>query len=180
MATELAVFTSVFGISAIAYGIASSALGLAASQQSMSEVKIDSSFIPRKPLNGTIVRLGVGINPVKLSQGELPTLVAFNENKEVIGHSRINASGSIQSGSLIDVRIEHEEWAINQQTTHLQVIAGDIGFCVAYVLLNMADSTKRGWLGDMGRACGYDWGYSNIAIGDDGYKPSKDTDQKSC
>ena len=34
-----------------------------------------------------------------------------------------------------------------------------------------SDSTKRGWLGDAGRSCGYPWYPSNIIVGQEHYKP---------
>ena len=59
----------------------------------------------------------------------------------------------------------------SRPATYTQLLGHDHGVCVAYVSQIQADGTPRGWLGDMGRAFGKRWYYTNIEVGDGRHKP---------
>ena len=60
-----------------------------------------------------------------------------------------------------------------QQATYLQLFAGTDAVCIAYIAQMWADGQMRGWLGDMGGACGMPSYYSHIVVGNDGHVPGK-------
>jgi len=58
-----------------------------------------------------------------------------------------------------------------EQPTYVQLNVGNDALCIAYLSHTWADGTQRGWLGDMGQACGQSWYYSDVIVGSNSHKP---------
>ena len=154
---------------------------------------ITLTFNPPLPVDhkhvNSIVRIAVALNDIVAgptqADGQAPSLVAFNEDKRYIGASNWNAKDHVKSGSFVDV-VVHQVTTIKGQTewydemrtdwtaqkwAYLQVLGRDDAVCVAYIGQTWPNGEQRGWLGDMGRACGKRWFYSNVEVGEEKYKP---------
>ena len=123
----------------------------------------------------SMVRVAVALNggegPTE-ADGPLPALVAFDEDKKYVGASDWGRQfAEIESGGYADIWVSRK--GPGRQPTYLQVLAHDDGICIAYISHLWRDGTRRGWLGDMGQACGKRWYYSNIVVGDDDHRPCK-------
>lgn len=122
----------------------------------------------------SMVRVVVALNGVEgLSEadGPIPAVVAFDENKKYIGASDWSRGfGHIGSGGYADIWVSQKKGP-GRQATHLQILGQDDGICIAYISQLWADGTPRGWLGDMGKACGRRYYYSNIVVGDNDHRP---------
>ena len=138
----------------------------------------DFDFLPADrrdegPQN-SMVRVQLALNGYQgLSQaeGDTPNIVAFDDNKEYIGASNWwDGDGKIGSGGYMDIWVFQRKGP-SRPATYIQVLGHNNGVCVAYVSQIQADGTPRGWLGDMGRACGRRWYYNNVEVGDSGHKP---------
>lgn len=122
------------------------------------------------------VRVGIALNGVEgltEADGPLPSVVAFDENKKYIGASDWSRDyGDISSGSYADIWVSQRKGP-GRQATYLQILGHDDGICIAYISQLWGDGTPRGWLGDMGQACGKRYYYSNIVVGDNDHRPCK-------
>lgn len=123
------------------------------------------------PADSSSLRIGVGLgsNGLLDTKGAVKSIYAYNEDKQIVGHGK--GRGDIASGSFQDITIDQSK-APGQQPTYLQLNAGGHGLCIAYITQKWPDGTQRGWLGDMGFACGQAWAYSNVIVSDDGHKPA--------
>ena len=162
---------TIFFVVASCLGIVSSGIGIGATSNAFSKIGIPPSSMP-PPKRNTVVRIGIGLNnaviqdhPLVDSQGPSPMVVAFDENEKYVGMSNWNKRGNINNGAYFDIEVFHRKDREYTQATHLQIIARDGPICVAYVLETWADDTHRGWVGNQGPACGYEWGFSNIILG---------------
>ncbi|KAF6235251.1 hypothetical protein HO173_006445 [Letharia columbiana] len=135
--------------------------------------KNDVPNIRQHPDNSA-VRVAVALNapddgPTQ-ADGTYPAILAYNEVGDYIGWSDWQHRPHIKSGGFHDVIIEQQKGP-GQQATYLQLFAGTDAVCIAYISQTWADGTTRGWLGDMGRACGRPYYYSHIFVGNDGHVP---------
>ena len=123
------------------------------------------------PADSSSLRIGVALNGNGTSDadGAVKTINLYNENQEKIGVGK--GDGDIGSGGFQDISIDQSDYP-GQQPTYMQLNAGTHGLCIAYITQKWPDGTQRGWLGDMGAACGQSWAYSNIIVSDDGHKPT--------
>lgn len=129
--------------------------------------------------NDSAIRVAVALNggldlPAPLdgpteADGDFPAILAFNELGGYIGSSWTHEK--IPSGGFSEVIVDQAKGP-GQQATYLQFFARKDAVCIAYISQQWADGQTRGWLGDMGLACGRDWYYSHIVVGNDGYSPS--------
>ena len=105
------------------------------------------------PADSSSLRIGVGLNGPDLSgaDGAVKTINVYNEDETLIGTGR--GDGDIPSGSFQDITID-QSGSPGQQPTYLQINAGKHALCIAYITQKWPDGTQRGWLGDMGQACG--------------------------
>lgn len=122
----------------------------------------------------SMVRVVVALNGVEgltEADGPLPAVVAFDENKKYIGASDWSRDfANIGSGGYADIWVSQKKGP-GRQATYLQILGQNDGICIAYISLLWGDGTPRGWLGDMGQACGKRWYYSNIVVGDNDHRP---------
>lgn len=138
-----------------------------------------------KALNGdnSAVRVAVALNsggnrpspwdgPTQ-ADGGFPAILAFNEIGDYIGASDWEHRPKIESGGFEDVVVHQEALGPSQQPTYLQFFAGNDAICVAYISQVWPDGQSRGWLGDIGHACGRDWYYSHITVGNDHHSPGE-------
>ena len=137
--------------------------------------KHDVPNIRQHPDNSA-VRVAVALNapddgPTQ-ADGTYPAILAYNEVGDYIGWSDWQHRPHIKSGGFHDVIIEQQKGP-GQQATYLQLFAGTDAVCIAYISQTWADGTTRGWLGDMGRACGRPYYYSHIFVGNDGHVPGE-------
>lgn len=131
----------------------------------------------------SMVRVVVGLNGVEgltEADGPIPAVVAFDENKKYIGASDWSRGfGSIGSGGYADIWVSQKKGP-GRQATYLQLLGHNDGICIAYISQVWGDGTPRGWLGDMGQACGKRYYYSNIVVGDNDHRPCKYCIWNSC
>lgn len=133
--------------------------------------------------SNSIVRIAVALNgrgvntpepndgPTQ-ADGTTPAILAYNEMGDYIGWSNWHHRPHIKSGGYVDV-VVHQDKGPSQQATYLQLFAGTDAVCIAYISQTWADGQMRGWLGDMGTACGRPTYYSHIFIGNDGHSPGE-------
>ena len=114
------------------------------------------------------VHLGGGAGTVPNAGGSLGAIKVYNEDQTIIGAG--SGDGPIPMGSFQDITIT-QGYGPGQQPTYVQISGTDDGVCIAYLIQTWPDGTQRGWLGDMGQACGATWGYSNVIVGTN-YKPA--------
>lgn len=121
---------------------------------------------------------GLGINspapnggPVQ-ADGNTPAILAYNEIGNYIGSSDWKHRPHIKSGDYNDVLIRQKKNP-GQQATYLQLFAGKDAVCIAYITQKWADGQMRGWMGDMGHACGVPWYYSHLFIGENSHSPGE-------
>lgn len=123
----------------------------------------------------SIVRIAIARNNVRdgprEAEGLVPSLVAFNDQEEYIGASNWLSKDRILSDTYVDVVVHQDEGigAQGQDPAYLQVLGHDDAVCVAMIGAMNPRGVIRGWLGDMGRACGKRWFYSNLEVGTQGY-----------
>lgn len=145
-------------------GVVSGALGIFQFAQdqmpSHKDNPADSSYLR--------VHLGGGIRTVPNAGGSLAAIKVYNEEQTLIGAG--SGDGPIPMGSFQDITID-QSYGPGQQPTYVQISGTDDAVCIAYLIQTWPDGTQRGWLGDMGQACGATWGYSNVIIGTD-HKPA--------
>ena len=172
---------TIFFIVASSIGIVSSGIGIGATTNAFSKIGIPPSSMP-PPKRNTVVRVGVGLNNVVIpdhplvdSEGPSPMVVAFDENDGYVGMSNWAKRGHINNGGYFDIEVFHLKEREFTQATNLQIIAQDGPICVAYILETWSDDTHRAWVGNQGPACGYEWGFSNIILGQNqpDFKPCK-------
>ena len=114
------------------------------------------------------VHLGGGAGTVPNAGGSLGAIKVYNEDQTIIGAG--SGDGPICMGSFQDITIT-QGYGPGQQPTYVQISGTDDGVCIAYLIQTWPDGTQRGWLGDMGQACGATWGYSNVIVGTN-HKPA--------
>ena len=73
----------------------------------------------------------------------------------------------------MDIVVHQEDIGVGHEPAYLQVLGHDDAVCVAYIGLTSPTGQQRGWLGDMGRACGKRWYFSNVEVGEEKYKPGE-------
>ena len=129
----------------------------------------DSTLRVAVALNGRSDLLAPQDGPQE-ADGDFPAVLAFNELGGYIGSSWHN--DKIPSGAFQDVIIDQDKGP-GQQAAYLQFFAKNDAICIAYISQQWADGQTRGWLGDMGIACGRPWYWSHIVVGDDHYSPSE-------
>lgn len=140
---------------------------------------------PHKPKHqgDSVVRIAVGLNSHDHSapspddqpwdaDGTTPALLAFNELGGYIGGSNWQKRPHIKSGTYTDVTV-HQGKGQGQQAPYLQLFAGTDAVCIAYISQLWSDGQLRGWVGDMGTACGMPTYYSHLFVGSDGHAPGK-------
>ncbi len=161
--------TSIFNI----IGVFSAGLGLIGFVKSNMPKPLDV-----KPTDST-VRIAVGLNgdkgvpgALRHAGGDVPLILAYNENQNLCGFSSAYDHTVISSGSFRDIIIRQDEYGPGEQATYLQIIPTTNELCIAYISQTWADGGQRGWVGDMGKGCYRNWYYSNIIVGT-GHKPSK-------
>ena len=129
--------------------------------------------------HNSMVRVAIALNGVEgLSEadGPEPSILAFDDNRKYMGAS-VNwkrGSGHIDSGGHADIWINHL-LVKSLPPTYLQLGGPNDGICIAYISQRWPDDTLRGWLGDMGKACGKRYYYSNIVVGDTQHRPCEFT-----
>ena len=136
-------------------------------------------FNPHLPVDfvgiNSQVRIGVALNDKKngptQADGQVPSLVAFNEKEWYIGASNWDKKHHVGSAGYVDVVVHQEDMGPGQEPAYLQVLGHDDAVCVAYIAQTWPDGQQRGWMGDMGRACGKRWFFSNLEVGEEKYKP---------
>ena len=142
---------------------------------------VSVDFKPYLPFDlggiNSVVRVGIALNdkdngPTQ-ADGEAPTLVAFDEKQDYLGTSDWIANSHVNGGTYVDVVVHQIEVSQGKSPTYLQVLGHRDAVCVAYVGQTWPDGEQRAWLGDLGRSCGKGWFYSNVEVGDDGYKPGQ-------
>ena len=127
-----------------------------------------------------MVRIAAGkADGLSASEGTVPTIFAYNEQKGFIGqYSSGSGSPTVEAGSFLDVTVDqsvtddHADVGSGQQPTYLQLIASDNAICIAYIAQTWSDGTKRGWVGDVGKACGQNWFHSDVFVGDNHHQPT--------
>lgn len=139
--------------------------------------RLNKYNLPDNPqeADDSAVRIAVAINghdPPLQADGTFPAILAYNEIGDYIGSSDWIIRPHIKSGGYNDETI-YQEQGPGQQATYLQFFAGTDAVCIAYIAQTWADGQMRGWLGDMGRACGRPYHYSNIIVGEDGHSPGE-------
>lgn len=121
---------------------------------------------------------GLGINspapnggPLQ-ADGTIPAILAYDEIGNYIGWSDWKHKAHIKSGDYADILV-HQKKGPGQQATYLQLFARKDAVCIAYITQTWADGQMRGWMGDIGHACGRPWYYSHLFIGEDGHSPGE-------
>lgn len=140
---------------------------------------ISLMFKPYLPFDlagvNSMVRIAVALNDKEngptQADGRAPSLVAFNEKEWYIGASEWVANDHVKSGSYVDVVVHQEDDGAGQEPAYMQVLGHDDAVCVAYIGQTWPDGQQRGWLGDVGRACGKRWFFSNVEVGEQKYMP---------
>ena len=131
----------------------------------------------------SVVRVAVGLNshdhnaPPPNNQpwdadGTTPAMLAFNELGGYIGWSDWQSRPRIKSGTYRDVTI-YQGKGSGQQAPYLQLFAGTNAVCIAYISQQWSGGQLRGWVGDMGTACGMPTYYSHLFVGNDGHAPGE-------
>ena len=163
--------TTIFFMASAIFGDIAGPIGLGSTLNQLHKIGVPPSSMP-PPKRNTIVRVGIGLDntvipdhPLIDSQGPSPMVVAFDEDKEWVGMSNWVGGGNINNGGYYDIEVFHLQDREYTQATHLQIVARDGPICVAYILETWSDDTHRGWVGNQGPACGYEWGFSNIILG---------------
>ena len=146
-----------------------------------------SAQTPNRPKNqgDSVVRVAVGLNSHDHNaappnnqpwdaDGTTPAMLAFNELGGYIGWSNWQKRPQIKSGTFSDVTITQGHGP-GQQAPYLQLFAGTNAVCIAYISQQWADGQLRGWVGDMGTACGMPTYYSHLFVGNDGHAPGEST-----
>ncbi|CAD6580871.1 MAG: hypothetical protein ASARMPRED_000354 [Alectoria sarmentosa] len=134
-----------------------------------------------RPQQYSAVRVAVAINGLGVNSpapnggplqadGTAPAILAYDEIGNYIGWSDWNHKPHIKSGDYVDI-VVHQKKGPGQQATNLQLFARKNAICIAYITQTWADGQMRGWMGDMGHACGRSWYYSHLFIGEDGHSP---------
>lgn len=125
----------------------------------------------------SMVRIAVALNDKRdgptQADGRAPSLVAFNDKEWYIGASNWVSNAHVRSGSWVDVEVHQEDFGSGQGPAYLQVLGHDDAVCVAYIGQTWPKGPQRGWFGDMGRACGKRYYYSNLEVGEEKYKPGQ-------
>lgn len=129
----------------------------------------DSAVRVAVALNGRVDHPAPNDGPTQ-ADGDFPAILAFNELGGYIGSSWDQEG--IPSGGFNEVVVDQTKGP-GQQATYLQFFARNDAVCIAYISQEWADGQSRGWLGDMGEACGRPWYYSHIIVGNEGYSPSE-------
>ena len=137
---------------------------------------------PAARTHDSVVRIAVALNGAKnlpppddsprQADGTTPAILAFSEIGHYIGWSDWLHRPHIGSGDFVDVTI-YQDKGPGKQAAYLQLFAGTDAVCIAYISQVWADGQVRGWLGDMGAACGMPSYYSHIIVGDEGHVPCK-------
>ena len=136
-----------------------------------------------RPQQYSAVRVAVAINGLGVNSpapnggplqadGTAPAILAYDEIGNYIGWSDWNHKPHIKSGDYVDI-VVHQKKGPGQQATYLQLFARKNAICIAYITQTWADGQMRGWMGDMGHACGRSWYYSHLFIGEDGHSPGE-------
>ena len=125
---------------------------------------------PDNPADRSFLRvhLGGGAASVPNAGGILGAIKVYNEDQTIIGAG--SGDGPIPRGGFQDITIT-QSYGPGQQPTYVQISGTDDGVCIAYLIQTWPDGIQRGWLGDMGQACGATWSYSNVIVGTD-HKPA--------
>lgn len=158
-------------MAAQAVGVAVEVIGLVGSVLGI--VQFGQDMMPSGTLSAadsSSLRIGLGLDGVNLSQSEgiVGNIKVYNENQIMVGAG--SGDGFMGDGGFQDINID-QHYGPGKQPTYVQINGADDAVCIAYIMQTWPDGKQRGWLGDMGYVCGAHWGYSNVVVDDNNYKP---------
>jgi hypothetical protein len=107
------------------------------------------------------VRIAAGLWNSPDLGGDIPGVTVWNDAGKRLGGTG-PPGGEVQAGSFADVVVQLNE--PGAQPTYLRLEGGVNSICVAYIGQVWPDGQMRGWLGDMGKLCGWQYYPSDVYV----------------
>lgn len=141
---------------------------------------IMSFYFPKAEQASTTVRVYAGASQPGAKDispgGNVPSIAVFDGNGGRLGFMNGKRHGKIEDGSYKDVTVNHIDKHKNGPAEYVSISSsGTDALCIAALTFTMADTSTYTFFGDVGKACGSDWYFSNLnfkTTTNSNYKPN--------